>query len=504
MKTGAVFKLALLALFLLSAAGMFLAFRGRMTAGVGAVLFLLTVAVLVFIWVRVQSRILTPLSLAKEKMELAAGGDLSVSIGYKDGGEVGALCQTADRMIESLDQTMSRIVALANKVVQAVDTLRLSADKTASGAKNQFSQASQIAAAAEEMSQTITDIAKNASVAQETSANAADVAEAGQEIAGNAVQTVDRVYNSTLALAGIIEKLNSRAAEIGGIVTVIKDIADQTNLLALNAAIEAARAGEQGKGFAVVANEVRKLAERTIKATAEISEKISAVQADSEQTAKSMSGAASEVTNANKFMKNLVDSFLSIQVVVQRARDEITHIATAVDEQSTASEEVVKNIEKTSQIAGNMEEMADGIMHEINSLITVAGDVRDTTASFKSRNGKYMILDLARTDHRVFCGKIASCLKGDVKLLPADIPDHHSCRFGKWYFGEGGQSCVTLPGYRAIDGPHQKIHALAREAVAAYNAGEGQKAEEAYVQMEGVSLEIGELLDEMKRGLTAL
>ncbi len=501
MKTGTVLKMALSALFLLSGAGMLLAVLGRMTAGPGMILFLLNGAVIFFIWVHARSRVLNPLSLATEKLALAAGGDLSVSIGYEGSGETGDLCRAADRMLEYLDQAMTRIVMLANKVVQAADTLRVSAGKSASDARSQFSQAAQIATAAEEMSRTIMDIAKNASEAQETSANAADVAEAGQEIAGSAVQTVDRVYNSTLALAGIIEKLNSRAAEIGGIVTVIKDIADQTNLLALNAAIEAARAGEQGKGFAVVANEVGKLAERTIKATAEISEKISAVQADSEQTSKSMSGAALEVTNANKFMKNLVESFLSIQTVVQRTRDEITQIAAAVDEQSTASEEVVKNIEKTSEIAKNMEGMADGISHEINSLIGVAEEVRNTTAGFKSRNGKLTILDLARTDHRVFCGKIASCLKGDIKLSPSGVPDHRSCRFGKWYFGEGRQMCGALPGYKAIDGPHQRIHDLAKEAVAAYNDGDTRKAEDAYNRMEAVSHEIGGLLDEIKSGL---
>ncbi|MCL4536864.1 MAG: methyl-accepting chemotaxis protein [Nitrospirae bacterium] len=347
------------------------------------ILLAFSLIVLAFIWIMSSRKIAKPLSDLTLKVDDVAAGDLRADINYESKDEIGALAMDMNKMIKSFSSMINGILASANNVVSTVDVLRARAEKTAEGAQNQSGQAAQIATAAEEMSQTITDIARNASVASETSTNAMDVADGGKEIADNAIETVNRVYTSTVELSTMVEKLNNRASEIGDIVTVIKDIADQTNLLALNAAIEAARAGEQGRGFAVVADEVRKLAERTIKATAEITEKISAVQAESQQTMKSMDESSGEVTKATQYIRNVGDALLSIVAAVQKVRDQITQIATAVDEQSAASEEVAKNIEKTSDISKEMEKMSGDVIHEVNALIKISEELRNSTAGFK-------------------------------------------------------------------------------------------------------------------------
>ena len=463
------------------------------------ILLAFSLIVLAFIWIMSSRKIAKPLSDLTLKVDDVAAGDLRADINYKSKDEIGALAMDMNKMIKSFSSMINGILTSANNVVSTVDVLRARAEKTAEGAQNQSGQAAQIATAAEEMSQTITDIARNASVASETSANAMDVADGGKEIADNAIETVNRVYTSTVELSTMVEKLNKRVAEIGNIVTVIKDIADQTNLLALNAAIEAARAGEQGRGFAVVADEVRKLAERTVKATTEITDKISAVQSESEQTMKSMEESSGEVTKATQYIRNVGDALLSIVVAVQKVRDQITQIATAVDEQSAASEEVAKNIEKTSDISKNMEKMSDDVMHQVNSLTKISEELRNSTAGFKTKGSELMILDVAKTDHRVFVGKIASCLKGDLTLDPSQLPDHHNCRFGKWYFGEGMQMCGTLPAFKAVDDPHARVHALAKEAVSSYNSGDKTKAERLYKEIENISDQIGSLLDGIKK-----
>jgi methyl-accepting chemotaxis protein len=232
------------------------------------------------------------------------------------------------------------------------------------------------------MSQTITDIARNASVAAESSAEAMQRAESGSKITGVAVSTMNEVNASTRSLAEMVGKLNGRVIEIGDIVTVIKDIADQTNLLALNAAMEAARAGEQGRGFAVVADEVRKLAERTIKATAEISEKIGTVQAESDLTAHSMEGSSEGVARAMRHIEDLSIVLETIVEAGQRVRDQIMQIAAVVDEQSATSEEIVKNIEATSAIAQGMEKIADNVRDQIGKLKNLGDTLESKVSGF--------------------------------------------------------------------------------------------------------------------------
>ncbi len=168
--------------------------------------------------------------------------------------EIAQLALNMEQVIKFFKEMVSNIMTSTSKLLPVIDALREKTEKTAAGAKTQSSQAIQIATAAEEMNQTISTIAKDIAGAADASEEAKELAVGGKEVASGAVEKVNNISESTVRLASVVEKLNMSVEEIGGIVTVIKDIADQTNLLALNAAIEAARAGEQGRGFAVVAD----------------------------------------------------------------------------------------------------------------------------------------------------------------------------------------------------------------------------------------------------------
>ncbi len=218
-------------------------------------------------------------------------------------------------------------------------------------------------------------------------------------------QDIESLYEKMQNATSLADSLNQRSNEITQVISLIDDIAEQTNLLALNAAIEAARAGEHGRGFAVVADEVRKLAEKTQKATKEIA------------------------------------------VVVKSMQQEANDIQT--------------NTHDINSIVGSIKGDVEELKSTVKNNMIVAQAAKYTIYNINNR----VFCGLAKLDHVVFKNNLYGMVFG---LNSFDITSHKSCRLGKWYYeGAGKENFSNTSGYRALESYHANLHTESNELVKA-------------------------------------
>ena len=205
----------------------------------------------------------------------------------------------------------------------------------------------------------------------------------GGDIVSRTVDGMQSIAKSVEESANTIEELGRNSDQIGEIITVINDIADQTNLLALNAAIEAARAGEHGKGFAVVADEVRKLAERTTKATKEIRGKIELIQDKTAGAVEAMNSGRKDVDAGVGFATEAGVSLTNIVEIVKNVSNMINQIAAAEEQQSAAAGEISSNMESIANVTKEASGSVKDTSNAANELSKIASELQTMTSQFK-------------------------------------------------------------------------------------------------------------------------
>jgi len=311
-------------------------------------------------------------------------GDLSKQITHRRTDEIGVVYTALEKMrigfaaiVISVQQNIEQLISAAGKI-------NATSNEMASGSEEQENQTSEVAAAVEEMTAAILENAKNAAQTAQMSQASSIKAQEGTAAMQETREGMEEIVMSSGKTNEIIRSLAGRAEQIGEVIQVINDIADQTNLLALNAAIEAARAGEQGRGFAVVADEVRKLAERTTRATGEVGDTIKAIQIDTQKATESMVESNNVVNRGKQATVKTGDVLREIMQSVEQAMDMISQIAAATEQMSSGAEEISRNVDAISLVTRESS-------HGAGALASTAGELTQQTEVLRELVGQFKL-----------------------------------------------------------------------------------------------------------------
>jgi len=354
--------------------------------------------ILVFLMIIIKVAVVNPIiNLDKVAQELAQGdADLSKRLPVKSKDELGEASNSFNEFLNKVEKLSieaknetQRAIESEKAVKDSMDKNRLNLALSDEMIKGAINNAQNLSHSMQENVQNVENVNK---LNRETEDVISKVTLSTDEVISTISNITQMISESRLSS----EQLNSNVQEIYNVISLIKDISDQTNLLALNAAIEAARAGEHGRGFAVVADEVRKLAERTQKATSEVEANISVLKQNSTSMA--------------------------------------------------------ENSELIEEHAHSSQEKLDLFKETLSELIKNSEQITKDNTSI----GHELFVNMAKLDHMVLKNNTYSAaFEGKADVYQGD---HNTCRLGQWYQAEGKNSFGTSPEFASLLKPHAQIH----------------------------------------------
>ena len=344
----------------------------KMMAGISVVLILLISLVIA----TVVGRILRPLQIMMQEMQLIAAGDFRnrpARIQADD--EIGELAAEIREMrdkvrtmicavhdsTQTLAASAEEMNATTEQSAQASNQVANSITEVAGGTAQQLEAVQSTRQVTEELSEQIQAVSGRAGQASARGQEASEVAKQGGTKLKKVIDQIRQIEKSTQDSAAVVTSLGERSKEIGQIVDTISGIAEQTNLLALNAAIEAARAGEHGKGFAVVASEVRKLAESSQDAAQQITDLIKLIQTDTDLAVDRMRSGQQVVQVGAENILSTGEAFRSIVDIVEEVSGQVKGISQEISAMASGGRTIVEHVHTIGTLSKNAAEEAETV-----------------------------------------------------------------------------------------------------------------------------------------------
>jgi len=365
------------------------------------------------------------------------------------------------QMVTQLRET-SAAIELGARPLLASESLSKATEVQASGI-------SHVAAITEELSASVEEIAASAEAAAQKASSARSQVEVGIASVGGALDGLGILDREIEALQRDVQHMQSTVGPIHEVLALIEEISDQTNLLALNAAIEAARAGEQGRGFAVVAQEVRRLAERSQRAVRDVQEKVHTLSSSASTVVTATGHLVARVRDDAQLADKGRTALREIGGALEQVVEPIQEIARATEEEAKAVQEAATNVSQISTTMAEIQRASADLAVMVSDLQGALRKARAAGDKMRLSLNDLDLLEIARADHVLWVQRLHEMVLGRERIQPGDVNDHTQCRLGKWYeqkrSGAGGLSSA----FRAIDEPHHKLHATARQAVELWN-----------------------------------
>ncbi|WP_265943965.1 methyl-accepting chemotaxis protein [Dechloromonas sp. A34] len=322
--------------------------------------------------------------MAKLIIRTARDKDFTGSIPIRSRDEVGLTAEAFNDLLKTLQQSLAEVRQEIVQVDEATSTLAQASTQAAQASAETSESSSSMAASLEQLSVSITSVSDHTREALALANLAGEHSETGGTVIGNAVSAMADIAVEVKGVGATITELGEHSERISSVVQVIKDVADQTNLLALNAAIEAARAGEQGRGFAVVADEVRKLAERTTKATGEIAGMIADIQSRSKSAVVAMENTIGHLESGTELATRAGEAIAAIRSANSEVQRVFADINEAMHEQGAASYDIAQKVERVAQASEQSSTSVGVSATEADNIRSLTNRMRANVERFKT------------------------------------------------------------------------------------------------------------------------